>query len=410
MNTYTDFEYLLINVANAAGHDKLLFEERIEWAKSNGKKLMSLADEADDKAAFIRGVLEIQRVLNGRETNLPVGLDATASGLQMLAVASGCIITAGNVGLVDPNKRCDVYTACVDGMNIYLPLERHIGLSPEGFTRADIKDPFMTHFYFSKATPKLTFGDKTPEHIAFLKATQDMAPGASELMNDIHGAMLANGGKSVHTEYMWTLPDYHTALTRVFVKDDLKFELEELKNASGNSSTYTHRVERNQPDDRNVALVADTTHSLDGFVVREMQGRMNYDPNRLLTVLGITKGCKVTDRTKMISIYEADKVLREMDKYTGNDNDLAILGEVIESVIYNPRAPLITVHDEFKTLAPYCNQMRQYYINILAQMAESNIMQDILRQLYKNPNLIYRKYGDGNALATAIRGSNYAIC
>lgn len=408
MNKYTPIEYIMIQIANSFGKDKLLFEERIEWVKTNGKKLRTLADEADDKAQYIRAVLELERVMNGQKfTNLPIGLDATASGLQILSILSGCVTTGSQVGLVIPNKRCDVYTALGNHMNEYLPEDKQIVLSGtprEGqFTRQDLKDPLMTHFYFSKEQPKKVFGDNTVELIAFYKAVEQMAPGANALMHDIYGAMRKDA-----TEYKWTLPDGHTAFTRVFVEKDFKVELEELKNRSGNSSTFTHRMHVNAPNERDVALVANVVHSVDGFLVREMQGRMNHNKKQLLKVLDVTAGCKVTNRDEMVSIYEAEHLLNGKTQYT--DNTLGLLREVIESVIENPVAPMTSVHDQFNTVAPFCNQMRQYYIDICAQMTESNMIQNILRELYFNPNLRYVKEGNSLELAKAIRNSNYSIC
>ena len=147
---------------------------------------------------------------------------------------------------------------------------------------------------------------------------------------------------------------------------------------------------------------------VDGFLVREMQGRMNHNKKQLLKVLDVTAGCKVTNRDEMVSIFEAEHLLNGKTQYT--DNTLGLLREVIESVIENPIAPMTSVHDQFNTVAPFCNQMRQYYIDICAQMAESNMIQNILRELYFNPNLRYVKEGNHLELAKAIRNSNYSIC
>lgn len=261
----------------------------------------------------------------------------------------------------------------------------------------------MTHFYYSKEQPKKVFGANTVELLAFYKAVEKMAPGANILMNDIYGAVRDDA-----LEYFWTLPDGHTAFTRVLVNKKFKVELEELKNGAGNNSTFTHMMEVNAADDKYVALVANVTHSVDGFLVREMQGRMNHNKQQLLKALDVTVGCKVTNRDKMVSIYEVDALLKGKQDY--DDNTLGLLREVIESVIDNPVAPMKSVHDEFKTMAPYCNQMRQYYIDILSQMSEAKFIEPILQQLYKNPSLRYEKEGCGMVLAQAIRGSNYAIC
>ena len=44
MIKFTAFEYVLISIANAYGLDKLLFEDRIQWCKNQGKKLYQLTN------------------------------------------------------------------------------------------------------------------------------------------------------------------------------------------------------------------------------------------------------------------------------------------------------------------------------------------------------------------------------
>ena len=408
MQYFSDFENILIHAANCYGKDKLPFDERIQFMKENGRNLRSMIDSADDKPMFTRSILEIERVLRGEQTSLPIEFDATASGLQMLAIMAGCHTTAENVGLVNPNVRADVYNYGIGHMNSYLPESLHIG-GQGGLVRDDFKDAFMPHFYFSKREPKLIFGNKTPEHIAFLKSAYDLAPGAHAVMEDIFGAMV-HRGRHETTEYKWTMPDHHTCLTRVFVKEDAKVELEELKNKNGNSSTFTHRMEINAPKEDDVSLVANVTHGTDGFVVREMKGRMEHNKADCLKVVEVGQGCRVTDRTKMVSIYEVDRILRMGDKYDGDDNTIALTLEIIDKIMNNPWARMYTIHDAFKTLAPYCNQMRQYYVDICASMSESQFLESILRELYGIPNLKHTKEGCGIALAEKIRGSNYAIC
>ena len=147
MEHYSAFEYLLISIGNAYGLDKLLFEDRIQWCKNQGKKLYQLTNEAEDPALYLRGVQELQRLVAGQtSSNYMMGLDACSSGIQLLACLSGCMTTAAQCGLVNPNERSDVYTKLADVMNTYLPEDRHIGINPEGFTRKDLKDPFMTYY------------------------------------------------------------------------------------------------------------------------------------------------------------------------------------------------------------------------------------------------------------------------
>ena len=45
MKTFTGWQYLLIDLANQFGHDKLTFEDRIQWAEANLNALENLANE-----------------------------------------------------------------------------------------------------------------------------------------------------------------------------------------------------------------------------------------------------------------------------------------------------------------------------------------------------------------------------
>lgn len=45
MKTFTGWQYLLIDLANQFGHDKLTFEDRIQWAEANLNDLEALADK-----------------------------------------------------------------------------------------------------------------------------------------------------------------------------------------------------------------------------------------------------------------------------------------------------------------------------------------------------------------------------
>ena len=81
-----------------------------------------------------------------------MSIDATASGLQIMTVLSGCKNTAKLVNCIDPNKRYDIYSEVVKLMNKQLK-------KPNQVSRPIIKDVVMTHYYNSKAKPKLLLTD-----------------------------------------------------------------------------------------------------------------------------------------------------------------------------------------------------------------------------------------------------------
>ena len=404
MRYYSPFEYLLISLGNAAGLDKLLFEERIQWCLNQGKNLRSLVHEADEPALYLRAVQELQRLVAGEiNSQYTMALDATSSGLQLLACLSGCVTTAAQCGLVNPEERSDAYTKLAEVMNKYLPPERHIGINPDGFTRQDLKEPFMTHWYASVAQPKSVFGEGTPELQAFYSACDEMAPGAGKLLEDFLGCIDED-----RTEYSWIMPDGFDVRTKVIIPIDIKVELQELLTEGGNPATFTHRVYRQGENPAYVAIAANVTHSCDGLLVREIKRRAGYDRTNLSKVLesmkdaGVSANLYASERFISIRAIESWQTLPKAHQQK--------LRAIIEQVVNYPAYDIITVHDAFGNSPVHMNMTRYLYTELLAEIAESDLCQEILRQVYRDNTLIYEKEGDGTLLAATIRkNSNYAL-
>ena len=74
-----------------------------------------------------------------------MSVDATSSGIQIMAVLSGDKQTAKLVNCIDPNERHDLYSDVATMMSLQLkkPVPRSI-----------VKQCTMTHYYNSKATPR----------------------------------------------------------------------------------------------------------------------------------------------------------------------------------------------------------------------------------------------------------------
>ena len=135
--TFTGMQYLKIAIANAYGLDKHVWQDRLNWFKRNQGQLESLDKDADEPVLYRKYVRAFRQAERGEPIGTPIGLDATASGLQMLAVMSGCAKTAEAVNLIDTGKREDVYNKMSDHMSQMLsrPIDRK-----------DLKKPVMTTF------------------------------------------------------------------------------------------------------------------------------------------------------------------------------------------------------------------------------------------------------------------------
>ena len=116
MQKFSGYEYLLIDAANQFGLDKLLFEERINWAMHNLSTLEAFAAQADNKPLYMKAVQAIRKAQAGQPMGHVIGLDAVCSGIQVMSALTGCVAGATATGLVDPDRRADAYSEVTDVM------------------------------------------------------------------------------------------------------------------------------------------------------------------------------------------------------------------------------------------------------------------------------------------------------
>ena len=418
MIQYTAWEYLMIDVANSYGLDKKLFEERIEWAQTNIDQLEALADQAETKPLYLKAVMAIRKVQQSKPTGHMVGLDASCSGIQIMSAMTGCWAGAEATNLVNPSARNDAYSMCTENMNKALAAQFLSVQVP----RAKAKQALMTSFYGSKAKPIEIFGVDTPELKAFYNAAVELAPGAWELLHDLKGLWRAYALK-----HEWDLPDGYHARVKVMEKQETRVEVDEL---GGASFTYIYYV--NQGQKKGISLAANTVHSVDAFVLREMHRRCNHDPlvlffakealsqEQALRTQGITKTIPVDEETGhklayYIERYEATEqpsaailpfIQDGRDTQYLSNSHLAKLVRITEQISQHKAFPLVTIHDEFKSHANNCNHVRMHYASILAELSESQILNDIFTQIY-GMEVSYNKLS--NDLGDAIRKSSYAL-
>lgn len=416
MKEFTGYEYLMIDVANQFGKDKLVFEDRISWVKDNMDSLEALTIQSDTKTRplYVKAVMALRKAQKGIPTGHLVGLDAICSGIQIMSACTGCYEGALSTGLVDPNVRADAYTRLTAEINKELG-QQGVSIHVE---RANAKDALMTASYGSLAKPKEIFGEDTPELFAFYNAANLIAPGAMELLDDLINAWQRNA--LVHE---WKLPDGYDARVKVMTKESTRVEVDELAHA-----TFTYEYYDNKPKDYGVSLAANVVHSIDAFVLRSMHRRCNYDEgvvNNALVFLNQEidyragqeldlKGPANEKITYYVELFKANNMVDPVIfPYITSINTqyiptamLSQLKAIALQMIEHKPFELVTVHDEFKAHANKLNYVRGHYREILAQLAESEILSSILNQIH-GANSKYIKLSTN--LASHIRGSNYAL-
>jgi hypothetical protein len=410
MNHYTGFQYLLIDCANAFGLDKLLFEQRIEWATSNLDRLEDIVDQADVKPLFIKATQAIRKAQNHLPTGHLVAMDAVCSGMQIMSAITGCVSGATATGMVDPERRADAYTETTGVM---------AGILGEAVEvpRADVKQSVMTVLYGSKAEPKAIFGADTPALAAFYEAMQIIAPGACELLQH-----LLDSWQSFALNHEWQLPDGFNAKVKVMAMNECRIEVDELDHASMTYQYYT-----NEGSEKGLSNVANVIHSIDGFILREMTRRCNHHNS---TTVGVDKLLELEllarslgevlelttneDVQYYVDLYEASGmasvvILPHLNAQTVSqlsDAHLRALKALTNTMQAYTPFPLVTIHDSFAAHANNVNWVRHWYKEILAELADSVILDHVLSQIHGMSGHFAKL---SNNLSEKIRASNYAL-
>lgn len=415
MQTFTAFEYLCIDAANHLGLDKELFQVRIDYIINRINDLEDLADEAPAKTRplYLKAVQAIRDAQHGRPVGHPVGFDAICSGIQILSALSGCEKGADATGLVDPDRRADAYTDVTTAMGQVMQGEFIVD-------RREVKEATMTACYGSKAVPEEIFGEDTPELAAFYEGAMRVAPGAFTLLQE-----LKETWQPFALKHSWVLPDNFHVHVKVMEDMESRIEVDELDHAS-----FTYYFKDNVGKEQGVSNVANVTHSVDAYLLRCLIRRCDYDRPLALEAKELidneltARACGLEglapheapeplrtyleryEATRMADVVILPYLSGESIGYLSHDH-LCRLQDVVAGMLAYRPFHVLSVHDEFKCLPGNMNHLRQQYINLFAEMAESEILTDIFQQLMGVQGT-YQKLSHN--LADKIRQSNYAIC
>lgn len=417
MQTFTGWQYLLIDLANQFGHDKLTFEKRIEWAEKHLHELEALVGQAETQPLYVKAMMAIRKAQKGQPTGHMVGFDASCSGIQIMSAMTGCVAGATATGLVDPNVRADAYTSMNDEMN------KILGGAGIQIPRADAKAATMHSFYGSKKTPRDLFGKGTPALAAFYQAAMTVAPGAWDLLQDLLASW-----QPYTLVHEWDLPDGYHARIKVMEKVETRIAVDELDKAS-----FTYEYYINKGSKKGLSNAANVVHSVDAYLLRSLHRRCNYDvvvlerahealkQEMYLRDQGFTAQMALQDgdtgklaqcihlweRTNMPDVVIFPYVVGGTSTQYMATEHIAQLLRICERMQSYKAFEVVTVHDEFKCHPNNMNHLRQTYIDIMAEIAESTIIDDILSQIHGMPGSVPKL---STNLGQLIRGSNYALC
>lgn len=378
MQTFTGSEYLKIDIANNFGLDKKDWDERIAWFDHNEDNLDNLIKEADEPALFYAGINAWKEVKAGNPIGYPVALDATSSGLQLLACLTGDREAA---------ELCNVVNYCVDGKpkrrDAYTVIyQEMLNVLGEGgrIKRDDCKQAIMTALYGSEAMPKEVFGEGI-----LLKVFERTMSAAAPAVWDLNKFWLQCGNPE-ETMYTWVMPDgFHV---------NIKVMVPEVQTIHFLNKPYDVLRMVQGTEEMTRMLSANTTHSLDGMVVREMVRRCSYDENLIKFVKQLCYGVSNSNVTveenheKVEELwayyketgYISARILDYLDAGTIELVDRKVIMELVDSLPVKP-FKVLTVHDCFRCLPHYANDLRRQYNIQLASIAKSDILSSLISQV-----------------------------
>ena len=396
MQKFTGNQYLQIDIANKFGLDKQDWDVRLDWFNQNQEKLLSLVPQAKEPALFYAGVQAWNQANQGLPIGYPISLDACSSGLQLLACLTGDDKAAKLCGVIDTGHREDAYST------IYNEMVNSIGESAK-ISRDDCKDAIMTSLYGSTAVPKKVFGEGKLLQV-FVDTMNNLAPAAWAL-----NQVFLDIWDSTVLSHDWVLPDNFHVHVNVMgtVKEKVNFF----------NKPYEIVTKVNMPKESGRSLGANVTHSIDGFLVRELTRRCDYRPDQIARVMDIIWNSwdvvepQDTVNNHMLetlwfhyldSGYLSARILDYITKDNITYIDRSVILELIDSLPTKP-FKVMSIHDCFRILSSYGDDLREQYNLQLMLIAKSNLLSFTLTQIMgkeikvdkQNPNM-WKEIKDSN--------------
>lgn len=411
--TFQEFdpkEYLLMDIAANYGLDKEDWDVRLDWAESHLMEMQAVSEmdqsmlststlmkEAEEPAMMYAGIMAYRNVMLNKPIGYGISLDATASGIQFLSIMAGCEKSAQVCNVIPSSAtadhREDAYTTLYGSMKTRVPAELITNV-----TRAMSKDGIMTAFYGSKAVPKRHFGEGDML-TSFYDTLETDTPGAWALNVYLQGLW-----REYALGHAWVLPDnFH-----VIVK-----EMNQVSRTVqwGNQPTDVF-VTKNVGTKKGLSLCPNVTHSVDAMVVREMQRRCS------LTMVDQIKAVEqrrttAEDHAMVEALWEnymqSGFMSSRILEFMGADHIDMLYSRTIQNLLHSlPKKAfkLITIHDCFRCLPSYGNDLRKQYNQILFELAKSNLLKFLVDQISDRPQNIHK----GGLVPSQILQSNYSIC
>jgi DNA-directed RNA polymerase len=302
-------EWLAFQVATTFGLDKATMAERLEWVKNNHDLITKIATDPIDNLPEWEGVEEPWQFMaacheyyhcciecDKQHTGLMVAVDATCSGLQILAGLAKDQSTASLVNVCPGDKPSDAYKAVAEEAKKHLPSEMHPWMTRKTTKRTVMTIPYnatksSSWTYIKEALIEQGF-DPTKDQVsqvvdAVYQSMDAIVPGPMRVMRWIKkhvGQYIRDGADHVE----WTTPSGFVVNQKRNKKETNQMDLQLMGRTRVNITVGEGDP---CPTRHKSSTAPNLIHSLDASILHETFQRFNGP----FTVIHDSVLCRATD-------------------------------------------------------------------------------------------------------------------
>ena len=310
-------QWLAFQCATTYGLDKATMPERMTWTLENKDLIERIAKDpignlsewegADEPWTFLAACDEYYHCViecDRNYTNLPVAVDATCSGLQILAGLARDASTAELVNVLPSDRPQDAYKVIAEEAKPHVPvqLREHMDRKTTKRTVMTVPynaKPFSNRGYIREALAEKGIEVEKEDLTAVVKAVRDamnvIVPGPMRVMKWIESEVAAAIDRGA-TEISWVTPSGFVVTQKLMKKDVKRIELQLLGGvkvhvADGN----TDEVDKNHHKN---ATAPNLIHSLDASLLHLSATRFNAP----ISLIHDSVLCRATDMSVLSAV------------------------------------------------------------------------------------------------------------
>ena len=322
--------WLRFQVATTYGLDKETLDDRLSWTYSNEDLIERIATDPIGNLHEWEGVEEPWQFLSSCDefyhcvikrdrisTGLPVAIDATCSGVQIIAGLTKCRSTAELVNVLPSDKPQDAYKVIAETSKPNIP-ERLRPYWDRKCTKRTVMTipynakPFSNRSYIREALKDKEIEIEKEELTQTVNAVRDamdeIIPGATRVMKWIESEVSKAIKRGV-TELKWVTPSGFVVSQKLFKKEFERITLQVL----GQCNMRVATGDKDEVDKarHKAATAPNLIHSMDSCLL--LEATLAFD--KPISLIHDSVLCRATDMT------ELSRIVREKYMYLFAEHD-----------------------------------------------------------------------------------------